>query len=109
MAHSKRKQFTLAEAKSTGDRLGVSWEKFDVKQFRMGMNAELTDGTYDPYTSFGDDDNPIKVGKVVRAHLNESPDYYTHWAQMEKEAEHDQGGKHTKAPTEVAVIAGSVQ
>ena len=86
MAHSKRKQFTLAEAKSTGDRLGVSWEKFDVKQFRMGMNAELADGTYDLYTNFGDDDNPITVGKVVRAHLNESPDYYTHWAQMEKEA-----------------------
>ena len=109
MAHSKRKQFTLAEAKSTGDRLGVSWEKFDVKQFRMGMNAELADGTYDLYTNFGDDDNPIKVGKVVRAHLNESPDYYTKWAQMEKEAEHDHGGKHTKAPAEAVMIEESVQ
>ena len=44
-------------------------------------------------TSFASDD-PIMIGKVVRAHLNEFPDYYTQWAQMEKEAERDPDAKH---------------
>ena len=94
MPKSKRKPFTLAAAKIIGDKLEIDWAKFDVKQFRMGMNAELADGTYNPVTGFASDD-PILVGKVVRAHLNEFPDYYTQWAQMEKEAEHDRDGTHT--------------
>ncbi len=83
---SKRKPFTPAEAKTTGEKLGIDWQKFTVKQFLAGMNAELADGTYNPMTNFASDD-PNLVGKVVRAHLNESPDYYTQWTQMEKEAE----------------------
>ncbi len=93
ISNSKRKPFTLAEAKSIGDKLGIDWGKFDVKQFRLGLNAELADGTYNPVTSFASDD-PIMIGKVVRAHLNEFPDYYTQWAQMEKEAERDPDAKH---------------
>ena len=99
IAHSKHKPFTLAEAKAIGDKLGIDWEKFDVKQVRVGMNAELADGTYNPVTSFASDD-PILIGKVVRAHLNEFPDYYAQWAQMEKEAEHDPDGKHTLTQVE---------
>jgi len=94
MPRSKRKSFTMTEAKTIGDKLGIDWEEFDVKQFRTGMNAELADGTYNPVTSFASDD-PILMGKVVRAHLNEFPDYYTQWAQMEKEAEQAKDGKHT--------------
>jgi hypothetical protein len=94
MVDSKRERFTLAEARKIGDKLGVDWEKFDVKQFCTGMNAELADGMYNPVTSFASDD-PILVGKAVRTHLNEFPDYYTQWAQMEKEAAHDPNGKHT--------------
>ena len=86
MSSSKRKPFTQAEAKIIGEKLGINWQKFTVKQFLAGMNAELADGTYNPMTNFASDD-PILVGKVVRAHLNESPDYYTQWTQMEKEAE----------------------
>ncbi len=97
MPKAKRKQFTLAEAKTIGEKLGVNWEQFDVKQFRIGMNIELEDGTYNPVTSFASDD-PILIGKIVRTHLNESPDYYTNWAQMEKEAkiEADQRDKVAK-------------
>ncbi len=104
MPNSKRKPFTLTEAKTIGDKLGINWEKFDVKQFRMGMNAELADGTYNPYTNLGGEDDPIKLGKVVRAHLNESPDYYTDWAQMEKEAKHEHGTKQPLSQTETRVI-----
>ncbi len=83
---NEQKQFTLAEAKVIGDKLGINWETFDVKQFRLGLNAELTDGAYNPVTSFASED-PILIGKIVRPHLNEFPDYYSHWAQREKEAE----------------------
>jgi len=99
----KRKPFTAAEAKIIGDKLGIDWTKIDLKQFRMGMNAELVDGTYNPFTSFGNDDDPIKLGKVVRTHLNESADYYTEWAQMEKEAKQGQHQKQTSRQIEAVL------
>ena len=99
----KRKPFTAAEAKIIGDKLGIDWTKVDLKQFRMGMNAELVDGTYNLYTSFGGDDDPIKLGKAVRTHLNESPDYYIEWAQMEKDAQQRQHDKQTSRQTEAAL------
>lgn len=86
VAKTKHKQFTVAEAKTIGDKLGMDWEAFDVKQFCLGLNTERTVGTYNPVTNFASED-PILIGKVVRAHLNESPDYYTEWAAREKEAE----------------------
>lgn len=88
----KRKKFTLAEAKTIGEKLGIDWGAFDVKQFHLGLNTELVAGAYNPVTSFASDD-PILIGKVVRAHLNKFPDYYTHWAQREKEAEPEPSGK----------------
>ena len=80
---TKYKLFTLAEAKVIGDKLGMDWEAFDLKQFRLGLNTELLDGTYNPITSFASDD-PILIGKIVRAHLNKCPDYYTYWAKRAK-------------------------
>lgn len=79
------KQYTLAEARSLGDKLGMDWEVFTVKQYQTGLNAELADGAYNPMTGFPSDD-PILVGKIVRTHLLEDPDYYTRWAQMERTA-----------------------
>lgn len=84
-AQTKRKKFTLAEARVIGDKLGIEWQAFDTKQFRLGLNAELADGAYNPITHFASDD-PILLGKVVRTHLNKDPEYYNQWAQMEKEA-----------------------
>ena len=83
---SKQKQFTLAEAKRIGDKLGIDWAIVDIKQFRLGMNTEAAVGAYNPITEFATDD-PILIGKLVRTHLHESPDYYTRWIQDEKEAE----------------------
>ncbi|HMN30904.1 MAG TPA: hypothetical protein PKE45_22305 [Caldilineaceae bacterium] len=88
-----RKLFTTAEAKTIGDKLGIDWTKFTLKQFRLGINAELADGAYNPMTKFVSED-PILLGKIVRAHLNENPDYYTQWAQMEKAAKRDHIRKH---------------
>lgn len=84
MTYSKR--FTTEEAKRIGDALGIDWSKFDVEQFRKGLDVELEHGRRDPATNVTNDD-PMLTGKIALAHLNEFPDYYTRHAKMEEEAE----------------------
>jgi len=81
-----KKHFTAEEAKSIGEELGLDWSKFDVEQFRMGMDVELEHGLRDPETNVTNDD-PLTTGKISLAHLKEFPDYYTRLEKMEKEAE----------------------
>lgn len=81
-----KQSFTLEEAKIIGEQLGVDWSKFDVEQFRAGMDVELEHGTRGGATNVSDDD-PLVTGKIALAHLNEFPDYYTRLDYMEKEAE----------------------
>jgi len=80
------KRFTTEEAKRIGEALGIDWSKFDVEQFRMGLDVELEHGKRDPATDVTHDD-PIMTGKIALAHLNEFPDYYTRLAEMEEEGE----------------------
>ena len=77
--------FTLNQAKAIGEQLGISWDKFEVAQFRAGMGVELEHGTFDPKTDVTNDD-PLKTAKIALAHLTEFPDYYTRLAKMEAEA-----------------------
>lgn len=81
------KHFTTKEAERIGKELGIDWSKskFDVEQFRMGLDVELEHGKRDPVTNVTNDD-PILTGKIALAHLNEFPDYYTRLYKMEKEA-----------------------
>jgi hypothetical protein len=81
-----KKQFTAQEAKAVGDELGIKWDKFDVDQFRRGMDVELEHGTRDAGTNVTNDD-PIMTGKIALAHLNEFSDYYDRLEEMEEEAE----------------------
>lgn len=81
-----KKSFTAKEAKKIGEQLGIDWSKFDVEQFRMGMDVELEHGKRDPNTNVTNDD-PLMTGKIALAHLNEFADYYTRLAKMEKEAD----------------------
>jgi hypothetical protein len=78
--------FTAEEAKTIVEQLGVDWSKFDVEQFRMGLDVELEHGTRDPNTNVTNDD-PLMTGKIALAHLNEIRDYYTRLAAMEIEGE----------------------
>lgn len=80
--------FTAEQARAAGERIGIDWatSRFDVEQFRMGMNVELEHGTQDPETNVTDDDVTV-TAKIARAHLNEFPDYYTRLAAMEADAE----------------------
>ena len=79
------KHFTTEEAKRIGEALSVDWSKFDVEQFRMGLDVELEHGIGDLQTNVTND-NEMITGKIALAHLNEFPDYYTRLAKMEKEA-----------------------
>lgn len=81
-----KKHFTASEAKQIGEKLGIDWSKFDIEQYRMGLDVELEHGLVDPATNVTNDD-PIMTGKIALAHLNEFPDYYTRLDIMEKEAE----------------------
>jgi hypothetical protein len=81
-----KKHFTAEEAEEIGKRLGIDWTKFDVEQFRHGMDVELEHGTVDPKTNVSNDD-PSTTGKIALAHLNEFPDYYHRLDKMEEEAE----------------------
>jgi Protein of unknown function (DUF5661) len=88
-----RKQFTVEEARSVGEQVGIDWAsaRFDVEQFRIGMNVELEHGLNDPATNVTGDD-PLVTGKIALAHLNEFPDYYTRLARMEEEAKREGAG-----------------
>lgn len=83
---SVEKKFKTEEAKQIGESLGIDWSKFDVEQFRMGLDVELEHGLIDPHTNVTNDD-PIMTGKITLAHLNEFSDYYTRLYEMEEEAE----------------------
>lgn len=81
-----KEHFTAEEAKAVGEQLGIKWDKFDVDQFRRGMDVELEHGTRDPSTNVTNDD-PIMTGKIALAHLNEFADYYDRLEEMEEKAE----------------------
>lgn len=81
-----KQSFTADEAKAIGEQLNVDWSKFDVEQFRMGMDVELEHGTREAHTNVSNDD-PLVTGKIALAHLTEFPDYYTRLESMEKEAD----------------------
>ena len=82
---TSKKHFTTGEAKQIGETLGIDWSKFDVEQYRMGLDVELEHGLIAPHTNVTNDD-PIMTGKIALAHLNEFPDYYTRLDKMEEEA-----------------------
>jgi hypothetical protein len=82
------KHFTTAQAREIGVKLGIDWNRFDVEQFRKGLDVELEHGLHDPSTNVTGDD-PVLTGKIALAHLNEFADYYTRLERMEKEAEQE--------------------
>jgi hypothetical protein len=82
---NKKRILTLDQAKTIGEQLGITWDKFDLEQFRAGLGVELEHGTVNQTTNVTNDD-PLMTGKIALAHLTEFPDYYTRLAKMEAEA-----------------------
>ena len=90
MAETRRT--TSEEARCVGDVIGVDWSRFDLEQFRAGMDVEFEHGAHDPQTDVTHDD-PIITGKIALAHMKEFPDYYERLGRMEHEAELEWAGK----------------
>lgn len=79
--------FSMEEAKEIANALNVDFskQKFDLKQYWMGINVELEHGTKFPEANVTNND-PLLTGKIALAHLLEFPDYYTRLKQLEIEA-----------------------
>jgi hypothetical protein len=88
-----RRSFTADQARRVGEQIGIDWAsvRFDVEQFRRGMEVELEHGLHDLLTNVTDDD-PVVTGKIALAHLNEFADYYTRLDRMEEEAKREAAG-----------------
>lgn len=79
--------FSTDEAKVIAERIGLKFgeHRFDLEQFRKGLEVEMEHGLEDARTNVTDND-PDTTGKIAWAHLNEFPDYYTRLEAMESEA-----------------------
>ena len=88
---TETRRTTSEEARRVGDAIGVDWNRFDLEQFRSGMDIELEHGSHDPQTDVTHDD-PILTGKIALAHMKEFPDYYVRLELMEAEAERELAG-----------------
>lgn len=84
----QKQTFTNDQASAVAARIGIKWAKvkFDLDQFRRGMDVELEHGARDMETNVTNDD-PVMTGKIAWAHLKEYADYYDRLAKLEKEAE----------------------
>src|SRR5215813_5498355 len=85
---TEERRTTTEEAKRVGDTIGVDWARFDLEQFRAGMDVEYEHGSHDPQTDVTGDD-PIVTGKIAFAHMKEFPDYYERLERMERDAERE--------------------
>jgi hypothetical protein len=92
-ALKEEKRTTVEEAKRVGDEIGVDWDRFELEQFRIGMDVEYEHGSHDPQTDVTGDD-PILTGKIALAHMKEFPDYYERMERMEEEAEREWAQNH---------------
>lgn len=79
--------FSTNDAVLIAERIGLNFDehRFDVEQFRKGLEVEMEHGLDDARTNVTGD-NPETTGKIAWAHLNEFPDYYTRLEVMESEA-----------------------
>jgi hypothetical protein len=83
---SETRRTSIEEARRVGDAIGVDWDRFDLEQFRAGMDVEFEHGSHDPQTNVTGDD-PVMTGKITLAHMKEFPDYYERLERMEAEAD----------------------
>jgi hypothetical protein len=89
---TEKQRTTNEEARRVGDAIGVDWSRFELEQFRAGMDVEFEHGSHDPQTDVTHDD-PIVTGKIALAHMKEFPDYYERLERMERDAERAWAGK----------------
>lgn len=67
--------FTLEDAVIAANELGITFDKFSMKDFIIGLNIELEHGFINPITNVTNNDLII-TAKIALAHLMEFPNYY---------------------------------
>jgi len=88
VAQQMDSEVTSERAKEIGDEIGVDWDKYDLEEFRMGVEVELEHGTKDEQTDVTGDD-AIATGKIALAHMKEISDYYTKLKEIESQSKKD--------------------
>ena len=62
---TEERRTTSEEARRVGDEIGVDWDRFDLEQFRAGMDVEYEHGVHDPQTDVtGDDPRPCRQDRI---------------------------------------------
>jgi hypothetical protein len=89
---TETRRTTSEEARRVGDAIGIDWSRFELEQFRAGMDVEFEHGSHDPQTDVTGDD-PIMTGKIALAHMKEFPDYYERLERMEAAAARETAAK----------------
>ena len=82
----KRKQISSEEAQRIGESLHLDWDHIDLEQFRQGLMGEVDQANMDPATG-RTYDNVLLSGKLVVAHMQEFPDYFTRLEKLKAEAD----------------------
>ena len=75
--------YSTDDAKKIGDSLSVDWKKYDLQQFRIGLEIE---SEHDDGSELDVVNSEQDLAKIVLAHLNELPDYYTRLKKVEEDA-----------------------
>ena len=75
---------TLDQALELGVKLDINWGQYSLFEFLQGYGVELEHGTKFPRWNVTNND-PIMTAKIVMAHLEELPDYYTRLHKMEND------------------------
>jgi len=82
-----KEEFSLTEAWQIGKALDITWDTFDVEQFRMGLNVELEHGRRNPECDITHDE-PLMTGRMALVHLMKVPDYYSRLADLAIKSEY---------------------
>ena len=82
----KRKQISSEEAQRIGESLHLDWDHIDLEQFRQGLMGEVDEANMDPETG-RTYDSVLLSGKLVVAHMQEFPDYFTRLEKLKAEAD----------------------
>lgn len=67
--------FNLVDALWFVNEMGISLDKFSIKDLLIGLNIELEHGTVNSLTNVTNNDL-LTTGKIALAHLMEYPNYY---------------------------------
>ncbi len=88
----KRKQISIDEARRVGESLHIDWEQVDLEDFRQGLMGNHKPEAIDPETGLAYED-VLLTGKIVLAHMEEFPDYFSRLAKLKEEVDEYQAGR----------------